>query len=130
VNPADEPPPFSVRRRDDETATVLSVAGDIDSDEAAALRRAAEEAIDVAAAAQPRRMFVLDLSDVTFIGSIGLSAVVQASVGAGRRGVDVRGVTGAGNRAVDRPLRLSGLVETAPWFATLDEALETPPSST
>lgn len=63
-------------------------------------------------------VLVMDLSDVGFFGSAGLSVLVEAlEVTAGRK---LRVVASA---AVRRPAELTGLTDLLDLYATLDEAL-------
>jgi anti-sigma B factor antagonist len=125
VNPADDPTDFVVRCDDTAGATVITVFGEIDADEAAQLRADAVAAVE-RASSEGTPMIVLDLSGVRFIGSVGLSTVLHVHRTAERLGVALRGVTGRSNRAVSRPLKLTGMGARTAWFATLDEAVAAP----
>jgi anti-sigma B factor antagonist len=99
---------------------VLAVAGEVDNAEAGAVGSALDELLR-----SPRTtLVVLDLSGVTFFGSRGLAVVVDGARTAGLAGTELRGATGPDNRRVTRPLDITGVDQTIPWFPTADEALE------
>jgi anti-sigma B factor antagonist len=99
---------------------VLAVAGEVDNAEAAAVGSALDELLR-----SPRTaLVVLDLSGVTFFGSRGLAVVVDGARTAGQVGTELRGATGPDNRRVIRPLDITGVDQTIPWFPTADDALE------
>ncbi|MEJ8278856.1 STAS domain-containing protein [Pseudonocardia spirodelae] len=99
--------------------TVLEVIGDVDLAEADAIRVRMSQMLHQT---RPERA-VLDLSGVGFLGSHGLTAVVRSSRAAGEAGVRLDGVTGPGNRAVIRPVRMTGLDRLIAWYPDLDTAL-------
>jgi len=123
TGPAAEPPSSSkVRLRDHVPRpgiTVLEVTGEIDRAEAEAIQL---RMVDLLHRTAPTRA-VLDLSGVGFFGSHGLTAVVGSSRAAEDLGVPLSGVTGPGNRAVQRPVRMTGLDRIIPWYPDLDSAL-------
>ncbi|OSY42105.1 anti-anti-sigma factor [Pseudonocardia autotrophica] len=99
--------------------TVLEVIGEIDQAEAEVIRLRMVELMQ-----QPGRgRAVLDLSGVGFFGSHGLTAVVRSSRAADELGVPLSGVTGPANRAVQRPVRMTGLDQVIRWYPDLDSAL-------
>lgn len=100
---------------------VLEVRGDIDLTEAGAISARTHELL-----CGPARMVVLDLSEVRFMGSHGLSTVVQAHRTATEQRTELRGVTGRANRAVIRPVRMTGLDRLFVWFPSVDEATAAP----
>ncbi|HEX5811931.1 MAG TPA: STAS domain-containing protein, partial [Pseudonocardia sp.] len=89
-----------VRHGDD--ATVVHVVGEIDTLTAPVLRAQLDEHIPVVP------LLVLDLSDVTFLGSAGLAVLVAAKDGADARGHTLRLV--CGSRIVTRALEATGLL--------------------
>lgn len=100
---------------------VLAVAGEIDRPEA-------QEILDrlvVLLRAADAQLVVLDLSAVRFMGSHGLTTVVHAQRTAASLGRTLRGVTGAANRAVSRPITMTGLDWVIDWFPALPEATAT-----
>jgi anti-sigma B factor antagonist len=99
---------------------VLAVAGEVDNAEAAAVESALDELLRSPRAA----VVVLDLSGVTFFGSRGLAVVVNGARTAGHADIELRGATGTDNRRVIRPLDITGVDQTIPWFPTADDALE------
>ena len=107
VNPADEAGDVGeVVRFDVVThgtdATVVHVVGEIDTLTAPVLRAQLDEHIS----AVP--LLVLDLSDVTFLGSAGLAVLVAAKDAADARGHTLRLV--CGSRIVIRALEATGLL--------------------
>jgi anti-sigma B factor antagonist len=76
--------------------------------------------IDQALATAPR-MLVLDLRDVDFLGSAGLSVLIEAQRAARGRGTAICLV--ADRRATLLPLELTGLTTMFPVVRTPDEAL-------
>ncbi|MBC3194274.1 anti-sigma factor antagonist [Pseudonocardia sp. C8] len=120
------PPPSKARLREHTPrpgVTVLEVIGEIDLVEADAIRIRMTELLH---RTHPERA-VLDLSGVAFLGSHGLTAVVRASRAAGAAGVPLAGVTGPDNRAVIRPVRMTGLDRVITWFPDLSSALDPGP---
>ncbi|KAA1249459.1 STAS domain-containing protein [Mycobacterium simiae] len=93
---------------------VLRVGGEIDLVTAPAL----EEAIGGVVADNPTALIV-DLSEVDFLGSVGLKilASTKEELGSAEFGVVARGP------ATRRPIHLTGLDKTFPLYPTLDEAL-------
>lgn len=78
---------------------VVAVRGDIDIEEAAVLRAT------IASLARPGRFVELHLDQVTFLGSRGLQALLQAAADVRRAGGDVAVTTLT--RAIDRLLGLT-----------------------
>ncbi|MEQ3551117.1 STAS domain-containing protein [Pseudonocardia nematodicida] len=99
--------------------SVLEVIGEVDLTEADAIRERMTELLREARTGRA----VLDLSGVGFLGSHGLTAVVHSSRAATEAGIRLDGVTGPGNRAVIRPVRMTGLDQLIAWFPDLDAAL-------
>lgn len=97
---------------------VLGVAGEIDRLEAEAILAR----LDLLLRAPDTRVVVLDLTGVRFMGSHGLTLVVHAQRIATSLGRTLRGVTGPANRAVSRPVRMTGLDRVVDWFAGVPEA--------
>jgi anti-sigma B factor antagonist len=83
-------------------ATVVHVVGEIDTLTAPVLRAQLDEHLPVVP------LLVLDLSDVTFLGSAGLAVLVAAKDDADRRGHRLRLV--CGSRIVTRALEATGLL--------------------
>ncbi|NIH81109.1 STAS domain-containing protein [Amycolatopsis viridis] len=61
----------------------------------------------------PVTLLVLDLSEVSFFGTAGLSVLVETQYAAARRGVALR-VTGTGCRPVERALWAAGMLYSLP----------------
>ena len=83
-------------------ARVVHVVGEIDTLTAPVLRAQLEEHLPTVP------LLVLDLSDVTFLGSAGLAVLVAAKDDADRRGHRLRLV--CGSRIVTRALEATGLL--------------------
>jgi anti-sigma B factor antagonist len=75
----------------------------------------------VAAALTDRRGLVVDLTDVQFLGTSGLAALVEARSAARRAGAELW--LACAHRAVVRPLRIAGLVELFQIADTVEAAL-------
>ncbi|UQS24224.1 MULTISPECIES: STAS domain-containing protein [Amycolatopsis] len=61
----------------------------------------------------PVTLLVLDLSEVTFLGTAGLTVLVETQQAAARRGAALR-ITGTGARPVERALRAAGMLHSLP----------------
>lgn len=83
--------------------TVLEVEGEIDTVTAAPLDAALQALV------REGETVVVDLSQVRFLGSHGLAALLEGAEQARRRGGRLVVVPGSDNRAVLRPLTLTGL---------------------
>jgi anti-sigma B factor antagonist len=70
---------------------------------------------------RPRRAVLLDLTEVTFLGSTGLADLVNAKERAGRSGIRLLLV--ATGRVVLRPLEATGLMSIFPVYDSIDAAL-------
>ncbi len=116
----DEGDPFVLRisHRRAGVAHVVEVAGEIDAGTAPELRRElASEAVDTTVA----ELVVVDLSEVRFIDSAGLTILAGLQRRSRERGVTVKVVTR--QYAVKRALNITGLDELIPVVADLAEAL-------
>jgi anti-sigma B factor antagonist len=96
-------------------AVVLRVTGELDLLTAPRL----EESVDNALREQPQ-VLILDLSEVGFLASSGIAALVDAHQRGGKE-TEVR-VVARGN-ATFRPLELTGVTAKLAVHPTLDEAL-------
>ncbi|RKT54390.1 STAS domain-containing protein [Saccharothrix australiensis] len=101
-------------------AVVVCVAGDVDMAPACSPRNEVLGRLD----ARPSAL-VVDLSEVTFFGSPGISALVAASQKAERLGV--RFAVVADQRAVLRPLQVTGVASTLDVYASRADALDARP---
>ena len=99
----DDPLELSTRIAEDGTVVVAAV-GEVDAFTAAPLR----SLLDVLLERQPPEL-VLDLSGIRFLGSAGLAVLVEAQKSAKVRDVALRLI--ATNRAVIRPLEVTGLID-------------------
>lgn len=93
---------------------VVHAAGEIDLTTAPKLREALD---DVAATGR----VVVDLTGVTFLGSVGLSVLVEHHQRRQEAGGSL--YVAAGNRVVARAIAMTGLSDTLTMFDTLDEAV-------
>jgi anti-sigma B factor antagonist len=103
------------------SAVVVTVGGDIDLGTAPALRAELSEALAAATAPAP---VVLDLTAVEFLGSAGLAAIAGAHQQAEAAGTPLRLV--ATQRAVLRPIELTGFGSMLALYPTVPEALAMP----
>ncbi|WP_280395438.1 STAS domain-containing protein [Nocardia brasiliensis] len=97
----------------DAATAVLTVGGEVDAASVTLLRAGIEEALD----GEPE-LLVLDLSDVGFFGSAGLSALLFALEAVPRRELRV-----VASPQVRRPIEVTGLDQVLIVFDTLDDAL-------
>jgi len=105
---------IDVERRADHQV-VLHVAGDVDMVTAPQLER------QINASLAGAKVVVVNLLEVTFFGSPGLSVLVAVRGKADAAGCALRVV--AAQSAVLRPVRITGLQNSLDLFATLEEAL-------
>ncbi len=96
---------------------VLSVRGEIDSLTTPQLEPALTALLD-----GPERRLVVDLSEVSFLASSGLAALIRAAQRAEERGVRLRLVVA--NRAVRRPLEVTGSDQLFDLFDDLPGSLD------
>lgn len=116
----DEPEPvFDLSVESDGQTVIVSASGEVDMVTAPRLDEAASRAIEDA----PPTL-VLDLSEVTFLASAGISVLVRAKQAAAER-TDVR-VVAAGSITL-RPLQIMGLAEDLAIYPTRDEAIAARP---
>ncbi|MCO1575165.1 STAS domain-containing protein [Crossiella sp. SN42] len=107
--------PVHVTATESEQGVVVAATGEVDLLTTPALQQALEQAV----AGHPP-VLVVDLTGVSFLGSVGLAALVQI-LPAAEQGTKVRVV--ATSLAVVRPLTVTGLTDLLPVFATVDQAL-------
>ncbi|WP_081924715.1 anti-sigma factor antagonist [Pseudonocardia halophobica] len=100
-----------------EGTVVLAIAGEIDVAHADAVRRAAELRLGRGV------RLVLDLSDLTYLGSHGIAVLADLDVAARARSGALVVVTGAENKAVLRPVALTAMDQVLRLAPTLDVAL-------
>ncbi|MEV6065501.1 STAS domain-containing protein [Nocardia sp. NPDC052001] len=110
---------LTVQTRSAGAAVVLAAAGEVDMVSAPKLSAGVSEALATGA-----ELIVLDLSEVGFFGSAGLSVLVQALESAGDRTVRV-----VGSFPVRRPIELTGMDELLDVYETLEAALAVEDSS-
>ncbi|MCR6483184.1 STAS domain-containing protein [Amycolatopsis sp. OK19-0408] len=111
-------PPLRISHRRAGTAHVVTVAGEIDAGTARELRR--ELAPETVTASAPE-LVVVDLSEVGFIDSAGLTALAGLHRNSLERGVRLTVV--AGTRPVKRAFAITGLDELITVVPTLDDAI-------
>ncbi|MFR9806804.1 STAS domain-containing protein [Pseudonocardia sp. RS010] len=97
---------------------VLAVAGEIDVAHAEAVRRAAEPRLGRGV------RLVLDLSDLTYLGSHGIAVLADLDDAARARSATLVVVTGAANAAVLRPVTLTAMDQVLRLAPTLAAALD------
>lgn len=102
--------------RDD--AVVVTAVGEVDSLTVPRLRAALDEALRSA----PARRVVVDLLEVTFLASAGLSALVEAARQAEQRHEPLRIVVDH-RRPVVRPIQITGLDELLVLRRSVADAL-------
>jgi anti-sigma B factor antagonist len=110
-----DPLEIVIRTEKRDGCTVLSVRGDIDLATAPALQ---EAVAGVLAEGPPG--FILDLSEVEFLGSVGMTILVSAHEALRNRG---RFSVVADGPSTSRPLQLTKLDEVIPIFGSLGDAL-------
>jgi anti-sigma B factor antagonist len=110
---AADPITTSVAHRDG--AVVVSVGGEIDLSTAPAF----EAAIATALEGDPP-VLVIDLSDVSFMASVGLRVLAATQE---KFGKSAQVAVVASNPAASRPIQLTGLDSVISLYPTLDEAL-------
>ena len=100
-------------------ALILTVTGEIDLLTTPRLRAAVSECLDRA-----DELLVVDLTQVSFLGSHGLAALVGAAQESanGRNKAPLRLVVD-GNRPVVRPIQVTGLNEVLALYHSVPEAL-------
>jgi anti-sigma B factor antagonist len=106
-----------VERRVDGTV-VVGVTGEVDLDTAPMLHAAIRSAIERTAG----QALIVDLTTVTFLGSAGLAALVDAARVSDARREPLRIVVDS-NRPVIRPILVTGLDDVLALFHTVEEAL-------
>ncbi|HWO63900.1 MAG TPA: STAS domain-containing protein [Umezawaea sp.] len=97
-------------------ASVLRCSGEVDMTSAASLR----SAISTVLASRPRAL-VIDLVDVAFFGSAGISALIAAQEQADRAGVPL--AVAASGRPVLRPLEITTVDLFLALHPSVDEAV-------
>lgn len=99
----------------DDHTTVVHVSGEIDVSTQDAFDEAVRAALD---SASP--LVILDLANVTFLGSIGLRTLVEVHKDATDTGRELRVVEGS--TAVHRVMKITGLAQVLALYPTLEEA--------
>ncbi|NGY66481.1 STAS domain-containing protein [Lentzea sp. NEAU-D13] len=107
-----------LRTHHHESVLVVNVSGEVDL---ATINPIANELIGLVTR-RPHAV-VVDLQTVTFLGSIGITLLLDAQEYAEQQGVPF--ATTAANRAVLRPLRLAGADRVLRPHATLPDAVST-----
>ena len=101
-------------------ALIVTVAGEIDQFTVQRLHTAVTTAFNEL---HDNEILIIDLTDVTFLGSPGLQALVDVTETAQRRREPLRIVVDQ-NRPVLHPLRVSGLGELLALYYTVEQALQ------
>ncbi|WP_434439166.1 STAS domain-containing protein [Lentzea sp. E54] len=111
-----ESPLLTVRAADVAGVVVVAVEGEIDADTADDVLAALRAGVDSDGPA-----LVADLSRVSFFGSTGISTLITAHEFADERGKQLHVV--APQRAVRRPLEVTGVADVLLLHNSVDEAL-------
>ena len=101
---------------DDGRTQLFALAGSLDIATSPSLRAALMEAAE-----RPEHAIVVDLTNLEFLDSTGLGALIGAHKRAGERGGIVRLVTHEGQ--ILRLLRITGLLDVLHVYASVDAAL-------
>jgi anti-sigma B factor antagonist len=110
---AADPITTSIAHRDG--VAVVSIGGEIDLSTAPAFEAAIAEALG-----QDPPVLVIELSDVSFMASVGLRILVATQE---QVGTSIQLAVVAGNAAAKRPIQLTGVDKVVSLYPTLDEAL-------
>ena len=110
---AADPITTSVAHR--EGVAVVSIGGEIDLNTAPAFEAAITGALD-----EHPPVLVIELSDVSFMASVGLRILAATHQKAGNA---AQVAVVAGNPATSRPMELTGLDKVMAMYPTLDDAL-------
>src|ERR1700728_1683661 len=110
---AADPITTSVAHR--EGVAVVSVGGEIDLSTAPAFESVIAEALE-----EDPPVLVIDLSEVTFMASVGLRVLAATQEKVGK---SIQLAVVADNMAASRPMQLTGLDKLISVYPTLDEAL-------
>jgi anti-sigma B factor antagonist len=105
-------------------ALVMIVTGEIDLHTVGRLRAAVDDGLERVADTDSVTL-VIDLSEVTFLGSPGLTALVEATRAA-RRLREPLPIVVDHTRPVIRPIEMTGLDDLLALHTTLDQALHRP----
>ncbi|EHY90835.1 anti-sigma factor antagonist [Saccharomonospora azurea] len=100
------------------TGVVVTVSGEVDLSTRDALAENLDKAMELVS---PPQQLIVDLEQVTFLGSAGLALLLDTQDVAVRRGVTFRIV--ATQRVVTRPVEAVGLADALPLHATVESAL-------
>lgn len=95
---------------------VIGVSGELDLLTTQELEKQLSSAL-----APPNRVVVVDLSEVRFLGSAALSALLSSAESAGSNGIEFKLV--AADRATLRPMEVTGISSNLTIFGSVDEAL-------
>jgi anti-sigma B factor antagonist len=98
---------LSINRRQQAGGVVLALSGELDVVSAPALERHIDEAL-----AQPDAHLTLDLSELTFVDSAGVSVLIKA-----KQDAESNGRTLVLARPTEQVLRVFALVGLADWLA-------------
>ncbi|MGH3518140.1 MAG: STAS domain-containing protein [Haloechinothrix sp.] len=111
---------IAIKRQDTERpgVVVLSVAGELDLLTANVLDEELKATL-----VPPNEIVVLDMSEVHFLASAGLSTLLAGAESAKSGGIDLRLVANA--RVILRPLEITGIRSTFTVFDSVEAALAT-----
>lgn len=114
------PPPdgLAITRRVVDGTLVVAAAGEVDTDTAPELAAAVLACVDQAGGGP----CVLDLTNVSFLDSAGLTILLEATLRA-EGNQESLGIVVDANRPVIRPIEVTGLDEVLTLFHTVEEAV-------
>jgi anti-sigma B factor antagonist len=101
---------LTIERRDDGRGVVLVLSGELDTISAPELASSLEEVL-----AQPHARVMLDLNDLSFVDSAGVSVLIKA-----KQSAETRGRTLVLRRPTEQLERVFALVGLANWLAVED----------
>ncbi|MGE2720288.1 STAS domain-containing protein [Mycolicibacterium celeriflavum] len=104
-----------------DTAVVVSVTGEIDSNTVGLLQPHLDSAVDTAGE-HPAKLLIVELSRVTYFGSAGLNTLLECYEKGLAAGVSVRVV--AANPEVVRPIQVTKLDKVLRPYATVADAVD------
>lgn len=116
------PAGLDIGHREVDGLLVIEIAGEVDMLTAPELHRAVTAGI-VRTRGEP---CILDLTGVTFLGSSGLTALIDVTRQAEERRESLRIVVDA-NRPVIRPIELTGLDDVLSLYHSVEEAVQAGP---
>lgn len=118
------PQEIEVSRRTTDGAAIVKVIGEVTLTTSSDVLREVMAGVEEA----DERVCIVDLTDVTFLGSPGIAMLVIASSQASSLGGALRIVVDSGHPVV-RPIQVTGLIDVLTLYNSVDEALAATPAS-